>query len=131
MFQRILLGLIGTTLILWAAFWIYTATLGMKSLGAPAVLHTDRTIVAYPECRKCDTSELMLTLASDSSFALVEITTAPDTLVRSGAWRTDSRRLALYTADGEVLDYYLAVDGALQYIGADSLLPVHTFPAKE
>ena len=131
MFQRILIGLIGVTLVLWAAFWTYTAILGMRSLGAEAVLHTDRLAIAYPECRKCDTAELRLFLASDSTFALTQITLESDTIRHEGVWRVDSRRLGLFRPDGAVYDYYLSVDGALQYMGADSLLPVHTFPAKD
>lgn len=131
MFQRVLIGLIGVTLLFWAGFWVYTAILGIKSFGHNAILHTDRSVLTYVECRKCDTSTLKLYMASDSTFTMTEVKTTADTLRYEGRWWTDSRRLILSAETGEVFDYYLAVDGALQYMGSDTLLPVHTFPAKE
>ena len=131
MFQRVLIGLIGVTLLLWAAFWIYTAVMGFKSFRQDATLHTDRSVLTYVECRKCDTSTLELNMGSDSTFTLTEVKNTADTMRYSGSWDTDSGRLLLYASSGEIFDYYLAVDGALQFMGSDTLLPVHTFPAKE
>lgn len=137
MFQKLLIGLIGFTLIGWAVFWAYTAVLGFRSLGADAVLITDIPRITYPECRKCDTRGIRLTLGSDSTYTMIEYTfdektQVADSTVFTGPWVTDSRRLSLFADSGQTrFDYYLAVDGALQYMGSDSLLPVHTFRAKE
>lgn len=137
MYQRILIGIIGFTLVGWSIFWAYTAVLGFRSLGADAILITDIPRITYPECRKCDTQAISLTLGSDSTYTMTEYTynestQVADTVVHEGPWATDSRRLALFADSGRVrFDYYLSVDGALQYMGSDSLLPVHTFRAKE
>lgn len=138
MFQKALVGLIGITLVLWALFWGYTAIQGIRSVGAEVTLLTDRIVAAYPECRKCTINELQLHLRSDSTFTLTTYDQAPDTLRYVGVWQTDSRRLSLYVTNPEniasqwpPLEYYLAVDGALQYMSSDSLLPIHTFPADD